>query len=163
MANCMPVLLALALATTLLVTNPGVSRANTLREAATTAFHNNDHDTAYKLLTTLVTQSNTRTQDFLFKGLIERKKGDLNAAQRSFQHGLNRDPSSFPLLMELAITCAWNNQHHNAIALYEQALRAADPPQRTTAQLGKARVLGWMGQHDKAIELYRAILAQNPR
>ncbi len=133
-----------------------------LREQAAQAFINQDHDAAYVLLTQAIEEEVASAQEYLYKGLIERQRGQLDQARRSFNAGLKQDPASISLLMELAVTCSWDGKLKEAVALYDKVMALTSPPEDTAARLGKARVVGWMGEHQQAIAIYRGILEAQP-
>ncbi|MBO6939101.1 MAG: tetratricopeptide repeat protein [Deltaproteobacteria bacterium] len=115
---------------------------------------------AYPELVALTEDGAPFPEAYLFRGSIERERGDLAQAQRAFEAGLAVAPSHRSLRLELAVTLSWKGETEKALASYEAVL-AADPDD-TVAAVGRGRMLFWLGRHEAAVEAFEAVLAQEP-
>jgi len=120
-----------------------------------------DRDRAYLALVQLTDAGSPFPEAYLFRGSIERERGELETARQVFRRGLERDPSHRSLRLELAVTLSWEGRTREALAAYETVL--ARDPADIVAALGRARMLFWLGRHAEAIAAYRTILEREPR
>jgi tetratricopeptide (TPR) repeat protein len=151
--------LALALAAAPAQAQAQVATAPSLERAAQD-FARGDLDAAYPELVALAARPGAEAQVFLYKGLIERARGDLTRALASLRVAVERAPDFLPARLELAVTCSWDGRLEQALALYDGVLRR-DPANRA-ALLGRARVLSWLGEHARSRAAYEAILERTP-
>jgi tetratricopeptide (TPR) repeat protein len=129
-------------------------------DAAYSLFVQGKRDEAYVRLSTLARDPKASARVFLYKGLIERDREQLDAAVESLQQGHARDPKELSIMLELAVTLSWRGDTAEAQAMYERAL--ALDPENTGALAGRARMQSWLGDYDAARAGFSALRAKHP-
>ena len=155
---------AAALVAALIVATASAERASaqdlTAEDAAYVLFVHGKRDEAYPKLSELARDPKASARVFLYKGLIERDRKQLDAATASLREGHARDPNELSIMLELAVTLSWNNELAEAQAMYERALQL--DPESAPALAGRARMQAWRGDHDEAEQGFRALLEKDP-
>lgn len=130
-------------------------------EVAVRHMERGERATAYQVLRDLTDAGPVEDPHaFLFRGVLEREQGDLGAALRSFERGLENTPTHAALQLELATTQAWSGELDAALESYRAAVR--QHPELTPARLGVARTLFWRGDHAEAAAAYNDVLRDEP-
>ena len=96
---------------------------------------------------------------FLERGLIERARGELSAAETTFRTGLTHH-RSVHLRMEMAMVQAFQERYDTSLANYRDVLR--EYPDLLPARMGLARVLAWNKQRYEALEHYQQLKREYP-
>ena len=136
-------------------TTPGRSLEST---EACELYENERPDQAYPRLLDLAERDRSECV-FLYKGLIERSRGNLVQATETFRQGVVLTDSVLTAL-ELAMTLAWQEKFDDAIAIYRDL--GVDHSLGTQTRLGLARVLAWRGDLGEAGTLYDELLSEDP-
>lgn len=118
-------------------------------------------DKAYPLLVSLVDTNTSESDAYLYLGVLERNRGELERAIVVFERGVSQGSTDAALLSELAMSYAWKKKFREALETYESILR--NTPKHRGALLGSARVLAWAGQNSKATSIYNKVLRENPK
>ena len=118
-----------------------------------------DRAGAYPHLVRLTDERAPFPEAYLFRGSIERERGELSQAERAFLRGLEVSPTHRALRLELAVTLSWEGRTREALAAYDEVLRR-DPTDRAAA-VGRARMLFWLGEHERSIAAFEAVLERD--
>jgi transitional endoplasmic reticulum ATPase len=105
-----------------------------------------------------VSPDNLPLRRHLADSLLER--GHHDEAEEVYRDGLAIDPADRPLRLGLASTFFRQGKHDQALVLVEALLEEPEPASR--AFLLAARLLVVAGEHDQAVDRYRAALALDP-
>jgi tetratricopeptide (TPR) repeat protein len=85
---------------------------------------------------------------------------DPGGAVKDFRRWLQGHPDDPLAERQLALALAQSDSLHAALAAYDTLL--VHEPGDVDLELGRARVLAWMGRHGEALATYRAVLARDP-
>lgn len=129
-------------------------------ERAAQLMASGDRDRAYPHLVRLTEGGAPFPEAYLFRGSIERERGELSRAEAAFLGGLEIAPTHRSLRMELAVTLSWEGRTDEALEAYDEVL-AADPHDAAAA-IGRARMLFWLGRHEESVTAFEELLRQEP-
>jgi tetratricopeptide (TPR) repeat protein len=103
-----------------------------------------------------------RYYDYL--GRIAEASGDAAAAGRAYRRAIDLDPAYAPSCLALARRSAAGGDRKHAQEIIDEALRAADgrPGAELPILRGRARFHVALGETQRAVETYRAVLAKMP-
>ena len=119
-----------------------------------------EKEKAHPLLISLVERKCPEPDAYLYLGVLERGKKHYADAIRIFNSGLSQNKTHAGLLSELATTYAWSGKLDEAVATYDNLLKAH--PDHMGGTLGRARVLLWSGNFHEALEVYQQVLENEP-
>jgi len=97
---------------------------------------------------------------WLFRGAVERERGDLSLAAATFRAGSVAHPDARALWMELATTESWQQRWPSALDAFDEALAIA--PNDPAAAAGRARTLWWSGRRDAGLRAVNQVLLDHP-
>jgi tetratricopeptide (TPR) repeat protein len=97
------------------------------------------------------------TERRIAAALAAATRGDSGAAEREYAAALEAAPEVAPVRLALAELMAARGDAAGAIALLE-----ADPSGDRLAALRRAELLSGLGEHERAEEVYRGLLARDP-
>ncbi|MDH4064524.1 MAG: hypothetical protein OEW19_08990 [Acidobacteriota bacterium] len=129
-------------------------------EPAVLRFNAGEREQAYPELRALASQACPDPVVYLYAGVVERERRELTVAATTLKRGLQHAPASPQLWTELAVTYSWDDRLSDALDAYREALRL--DPFSTSARLGEARVLAWLGQRNAAMARFEAVLDSEP-
>lgn len=118
------------------------------------------YDKAEKLVQDMLRKFPNSSQLFVLMGQVQLTKGAPLEAVKSFEAAIEQQPKDAVGYNALANLHARQREADQALAAIERGLK--EMPEDGSLRLTKAGLLGSLGQHDAAIEIYEAIVRDQP-
>ncbi len=100
-------------------------------------------------------QTGEQTLERLFgQAQAASRRNDYAGAEKLYREILRRDPSIVPARVNLGLACYWQGKNREAVAQFEQALRAR--PREFSALLFSGLAATQLGEYDRARKMLRA-------
>jgi tetratricopeptide (TPR) repeat protein len=118
----------------------------------------NDYDRAEQQILTILNKVSVIVR--IIRGIIELKRGHLDAALNIFQELVTTEPQNSVALYDLGVAQQYKKNYPEAERLYSQALQ--QDPDMAEAHNNLGTLLAYRGESEKAFEQFHAASLQKP-